>query len=61
MVNQEGGVQAIYQAALDQGRFEIQRCNDCGDAIFFHVNFAPVVAVATCPGSAPAARGRSMR
>ncbi|WP_421722535.1 Zn-ribbon domain-containing OB-fold protein [Alloalcanivorax xenomutans] len=41
MVNQEGGVQAIYQAALDQGRFEIQRCNDCGDAIFFPRELCP--------------------
>lgn len=30
-----GGVQAAYQDALDRGQFLIQRCADCGAAVFF--------------------------
>lgn len=29
------GPEAQYFAALEEGRFQIQRCEDCGDAIFY--------------------------
>lgn len=30
-----GGVQALHQAALDEGRLLIQRCADCGKHVYF--------------------------
>lgn len=32
---------AVYQAALNSGRFRIQRCNDCGKHIFFPREICP--------------------
>ena len=31
----QGGAEARYQAALNEGRFLIQRCDDCGKHIFY--------------------------
>ncbi|HEX6364091.1 MAG TPA: OB-fold domain-containing protein [Albitalea sp.] len=31
----QGGVQARHQAALDEGRFLIQRCRGCSRAVYF--------------------------
>ena len=36
-----GGAEAHYQAALKQGRFLIQRCNDCGKHVFFPREVCP--------------------
>ena len=33
--NEQGGAEARYQAALNEGRFLIQRCNDCGKHVFY--------------------------
>lgn len=38
---QEGGVEATYQAALDQGRFQIQRCSSCALAFFYPRELCP--------------------
>lgn len=35
------GIQAIHQAELDQGRFLIQRCDDCHRHIYFPREFCP--------------------
>lgn len=39
--NQETGVQAAYQKALDEGRFLIQRCGGCGKHVFFPRELCP--------------------
>ena len=33
--NEQGGAEARYQAALNEGRFLIQRCIDCGKHVFY--------------------------
>ncbi len=33
--NEQGGAEARYQAALNEGRFLIQRCNDCDRHVFY--------------------------
>ncbi|OFZ86478.1 MAG: DNA-binding protein [Betaproteobacteria bacterium RBG_16_64_18] len=33
--NEQGGAEARYQAALNEGRFSIQRCNDCHKHVFY--------------------------
>jgi uncharacterized OB-fold protein len=35
------GAQAHYEAALSQGRFEIQRCNDCHAHVFYPRQVCP--------------------
>ena len=35
------GIQAIHQAELDQGRFLIQRCDDCNRHVYFPREFCP--------------------
>lgn len=35
------GAAAVYQAALSEGRFIIQRCNDCAKHIFYPREFCP--------------------
>ncbi len=35
------GAQARYEAALAQGRFEIQRCNGCGAHVFYPRELCP--------------------
>ena len=35
MSEQASGAEAAFQAALDQGRFLIQRCQDCGEHVFY--------------------------
>jgi uncharacterized OB-fold protein len=35
------GVQAQYQQALDEGRFVIQRCGDCGQAVHYPREVCP--------------------
>ena len=32
---EQGGAEARYQAALNEGRFIIQRCNDCSKHVFY--------------------------
>jgi len=36
-----GGVQAVHQAALDAGRFLIQRCGGCGRHVYFPRELCP--------------------
>jgi uncharacterized OB-fold protein len=33
--DEQGGAEARYQAALNEGRFLIQRCNDCDKHVFY--------------------------
>lgn len=33
--NEQRGAEARYQAALNEGRFLIQRCNDCNKHVFY--------------------------
>ena len=33
--NEQGGAEARYQAALNEGRFLIQRCNGCSKHVFY--------------------------
>ena len=33
--NQQAGAEARYQAALNEGRFLIQRCNECHKHVFY--------------------------
>ena len=33
--NEQGGAEIRYQSALNEGRFLIQRCNDCGKHVFY--------------------------
>ncbi len=49
--NEQGGAEARYQAALNEGRFLIQRCNDCDKHVFY-----PRVVCPHC-GGAPLAGG----
>ncbi len=37
----KAGAAAVYQAALNEGRFIIQRCNDCDQHIFFPRELCP--------------------
>jgi uncharacterized OB-fold protein len=37
----QGGVLARHQAALDEGRFLIQRCIGCGQAVYFPRELCP--------------------
>lgn len=37
----QGGVLARHQAALNEGRFLIQRCNGCGQAVYFPRELCP--------------------
>ena len=39
--NASAGVEARYQASLDAGRFQIQRCNDCRQHVFFPRQICP--------------------
>ena len=41
MSNKAQGVQAQYQQALDEGRFVIQRCGGCGQAVHFPREVCP--------------------
>lgn len=41
MSEQDIGVLARHQAALSEGRFLIQRCNDCGQHIYFPREVCP--------------------
>src|SRR5487761_2064723 len=36
-----GGAAAVYQAALNEGRFIIQRCNDCAKHVFYPREVCP--------------------
>ncbi|NBR32641.1 MAG: hypothetical protein EBT84_10840 [Sphingomonadaceae bacterium] len=44
------GVQAQHSAALDQGRFLIQRCHSCHGAIYFPREVCPHCGSANCRG-----------
>lgn len=46
METEEAGAAAVYQAALNEGRFIIQRCNDCAKYVFY-----PRVICPHCSGS----------
>ena len=41
LLNPEGGVLARHQAALNGGRFLIQRCGSCGSAVYFPRELCP--------------------
>lgn len=53
----ETGVQAVYQAALDAGRFEIQRCASCGRHQFFPRELCSHCGAADLAWVTPAGRG----
>lgn len=53
----ECGVQAVYQAALDAGRFEIQRCASCGRHQFFPRELCSHCGAADLAWVTPAGRG----
>lgn len=53
----ETGVQAVYQAALDAGRFEIQHCASCGRHQFFPRELCSQCGAAGLAWVAPAGRG----
>lgn len=38
---QDGGVEAAYQKQLDEGRFMIQRCQDCSRHVFYPRELCP--------------------
>ena len=40
-LNASGGATAVYQAALNEGRFMIQRCKDCGKHVFYPREVCP--------------------
>jgi len=52
-----GGVQARHQAALDGGRFLIQRCGGCGTAVYFPRELCPHCGSAELDWEAPAGTG----
>lgn len=39
--DERGGAEAHYRAALEEGRFVIQRCDDCGKHVFFPRSICP--------------------
>ncbi len=51
------GVQAIHQAALDEGRFLIQRCSTCNQHVYFPRESCPYCGSATLDWVAPSGRG----
>ena len=51
------GVQAIHQAALDEGRFLIQRCSTCGQHVYFPRESCPHCGSAALAWVAPSGRG----
>ncbi|UUX95204.1 Zn-ribbon domain-containing OB-fold protein [Aquabacterium sp. J223] len=52
-----GGVQARHQAALDEGRFLIQRCSACDRAVFFPRELCPHCGSTALARQAPAGTG----
>ena len=52
-----GGVQAMYQAALDEGRLLIQRCADCGKHVHFPRESCPHCSSAELGWVAPTGLG----
>ena len=40
-MNASGGAAAVYQAALNEGRFIIQRCKECGKHVFYPREVCP--------------------
>ena len=55
------GVQAQHTAALDQGRFLIQRCHSCHGAIYFPREVCPIAAAITSVSKRPRVRARCIR
>ena len=53
----QGGVQARHQAALDDGRFLIQRCGTCGKAVYFPRELCPHCGGAGLAWETPAGTG----
>lgn len=53
----EGTAQRAYQAALDQGRFLLQRCDGCGRAIFFPREACPHCGSGSLQWAAPSGLG----
>lgn len=53
----QGGVQARHQAALDDGRFLIQRCGACGRAVYFPRELCPHCGGAELAWETPAGTG----
>lgn len=53
----EGTAQRAYQAALDQGRFLLQRCEACGRAVFFPREGCPHCGNAALLWAAPSGLG----
>ena len=52
-----GGVQARHQAALNEGRFLIQRCGACSRAVYFPRELCPHCGAGTLSFEAPSGRG----
>jgi len=51
------GVQAIHQAALDEGRFLIQRCRTCSQHVYFPRESCPHCGSVALEWVAPSGRG----
>ncbi|HSV58572.1 MAG TPA: OB-fold domain-containing protein [Variovorax sp.] len=53
----QGGVQVRHQAALNDGRFLIQRCGACGQAVYFPRELCPHCGGAGLAWETPAGTG----
>ena len=51
------GAEASWQAALDEGRFIIQRCNDCGRHVYYPREICPHCAGASLAWVEPRGTG----
>jgi uncharacterized OB-fold protein len=56
-IDPQGGVLARHQAALNEGRFLIQRCNSCGKAVYFPRELCPHCGHCELAWVEPAGRG----
>lgn len=54
---QDGGVEAAYQKQLDEGRFMIQRCQDCSRHVFYPRELCPHCGSAALQWVAPTGAG----
>jgi uncharacterized OB-fold protein len=54
---EQGGAEVRYQAALNEGRFLIQRCNDCKKHVFYPRVVCPHCASAALEWVAPKGTG----
>jgi len=57
LLDSQGGVLARHQAALNEGRFLIQRCGSCGKAVYFPRELCPHCGHAELAWEHPAGTG----